>query len=56
MNAAAFCLRVIGATSRSIGEALALGALKGDCGTAHVIDAKFRAGVLPKIELGKVAV
>jgi hypothetical protein len=56
MNAAAFCLRVSGSTSRSIGEALAFGALEGDSGTAHVIDAKFRAGVLPKVELGQVAV
>ena len=28
----------------------------GNCRTLHIIDAKLGAGVLPKIELGQVAV
>ena len=56
MNAATFCLKVLGSTNRSIGEPLTLGALKGNRGTAHIINSQLGAGVLAKIKLGKITV
>ena len=43
-------------TSRFIGEPLALDALKGDLGTAHVINSKTLAIAIAEIELCQIAV
>ena len=56
MNAATFCLKVLGSDSRSIGEPLTLATLQGNLGTAHVIHAKLGAGVLSKIKFGQISV
>ena len=56
MNAATFCLKVLGSDSRSIGEPLTLGRLQGNAGAAHVINFKFGTGVLAEIKFGQIAV
>jgi hypothetical protein len=53
----AFCLSVFGFTSPRIGEPLASGLSNNDLGsTFGIFDAKSRAIVVAKIELGNVAV